>query len=508
MASAFLSTGSDASQKTYHALLLVIVVLLCLLAPLDLAQLIFALIGAVAYYGFQVLQRGTLWDETKLKGKKISPPGSPRVSAKRREQTTAWPKKVVRQDSGNLRQKASRQPEKENGKDPAVAAQLKPSSFPIPAPAFSAKDFNGQVAELLSQIMPTAESHKAVKKLAQAVKVYLLGILPEAQVLGFAHADLSRGKAFGVAVPDVDIVITVNQDALQKRCGSSKPSITRSPEKPEPRKLQKTSLRLCTDALVNAGGFKFRRSAFRGDEPKVTLLAPATFGLMAEAVPLDLSVNAAAPIHNAALLAECGNIDMKAKELIILVRRWVKDRGICHSPKGFLTPYIWSLLAVYFLQVDEEFAILPPLEEFEGLDVFMPGNRSSKSPQAASRLAKDEKSKDVAKMLRSFFEFYANFDWKNENICALRGKREKPPLSLPVHIIENKDGTTEAAPYIEDPFAPKVNLGACMAEWSFMRTREELTRAKAILDKESPSLSELLEPWTPLPDMAEDPEVQ
>ena len=39
-----------------------------------------------------------------------------------------------------------------------------------------------------------------------------------------------------------------------------------------------------------------------------------------------------------------------AEELILVIRRWAKDRGISHAAKGHLSPYAWMLLAVYYLQ--------------------------------------------------------------------------------------------------------------------------------------------------------------
>ncbi|CAK0814322.1 unnamed protein product, partial [Prorocentrum cordatum] len=131
--------------------------------------------------------------------------------------------------------------------------------------------------------------------------------------------------------------------------------------------LEKSAIRAFTDRLVSAGGFKFRRSAFRDQEPKVTLLAPPSLGgASGEAIAVSIFVNAAIPMYSAALLTECGQMDARARALVLLVRRWAKDRGVCHASKGHLSPYQWSLLTIYFLQVGvEEGQILPPLAEFQ-----------------------------------------------------------------------------------------------------------------------------------------------
>lgn len=81
---------------------------------------------------------------------------------------------------------------------------------------------------------------------------------------------------------------------------------------------------------MSSCGFKFRRSAFRGarakghgavgapgEEPKLTLLSPHFQG---EAVPLDVAVNAETPLYQAALHKECAQRDVRATQLILLVR--------------------------------------------------------------------------------------------------------------------------------------------------------------------------------------------
>eukprot|EP00434_Breviolum_minutum_P045657 symbB.v1.2.040984.t1/scaffold7654.1/size10050/1 len=191
----------------------------------------------------------------------------------------------------------------------------------------------------------------------------LASSLPEVEVTGFASSDLSRGRANGVAVPDVDIVIQVRPDRVATKLPSKNVST-------EPRMLQKWALRICADRLVS-GGFKFRRSGFRGNEPKMTLLVPSELKIFETAVPIDISVNALTPLHSAALISECGNLNLQSKELILLIRRWAKDRGICHAPKGHLSPYIWSLLVVYYLQVREE-PLLPPVEDFQAIKDLLP----------------------------------------------------------------------------------------------------------------------------------------
>jgi DNA polymerase sigma len=237
---------------------------------------------------------------------------------------------------------------------------------------------------------------------------------------------------------------------------------------------------------VSAGGFKFRRSAFRGQEPKVTLLVPPSLGIHAEAIPIDFSVNSTTPLYNSALLLQCGQIDLRARDLILLVKRWAKDRGVCHAAKGHLSPYAWNLLTVYFLQVGAaEGPFLPPVE---GLKLSLPPPRQITVPGAASKSS-------VGGLFKEFVHFYNQvFDWHNEVVSVCVGRRACP---APSSLIPSQEDEGNVGPRIEDPFESGRNMGDCTTAASLLRMREELQRAEELLCARGASLAELLEPWVP-----------
>jgi hypothetical protein len=363
--------------------------------------------------------------------------------------------------------------------------------MPIAAPKFEGHDWHSQAVELLSMLGPTPDDENIVARLAKRVEDSLKAIIPEVEVVGFASGSLGRNKAFGVAVPEVDVVANVNPAALVRRLGSKTGNQTIANDE---HKLRKMAIRACTDRLVAAGGFKFRRSAFRGEEPKVTLLAPASFGLADDAIPIDFSVNAATPLHNAALLTECGQMEPRARDLILMVKRWAKDRGICHAAKGHLSPYTWGLLSIFFLQVtDDEGPYLPKLSSFKMASGLM------KNPLANDSTSWSPSSSKVSTgdLFKKFMRFYSTeFDWRTEAISVRAGKRQKPGLNLPIHVVLHGDGTTsEVGPSIEDPFDEAKNLGNVMNSASLVRLREELQRANNLCT--TSSLADLLEPWAP-----------
>lgn len=376
----------------------------------------------------------------------------------------------------------------------------KPSAVPVQAPVFAARGWEAEILELLGRISPTPQSEAAVASIARMVQRAIRPILPEAEVAGFASSNPLNGTAFGVAVPEVDIVISVSpttaQGRLQERFGPYRSSTNAL----DVRKLQKSAIRACTDRLVASGAFKFRRSAFRGSEPKVTLIAllapEVSEGLLtATSIPINISVNALTPLHSAALLTECGQIEPRAKALILLVRRWAKDRGLSHAAKGHLSPYCWALLCIFYLQAgldEEEGALLPPIDGF-AMSSSLAGKSSS--PRAAVQGVCD---KQVGDLFAGFVKFYSKtFNWSKEAISVRLGRRAPPEVTLPLHIVLHEDGhTTEVGPSIEDPFEHGSNLGACTTAASLARLREELDRAHGFCCSGA-SLSELLEPWSP-----------
>lgn len=490
------------------------------IVPFETAQLAFALFGALTYAVLQSIYTRPAHSKAAMSrklGAKNNMATSQRVVSKGR-QTVPQHGFDFNKRSDTPKDRLRRTLHSEQPSNSVTKAALgakpevrKPSLQPIAVRVFQSQGWEAEVEELVEQISPTPEGDRIVQQISAFCEQKIRTIVPEAEVTGFASGDLSRGTAFGVAVPDVDIVVSVCPNILARRLqtrfrkGAMSASRTDSLDM---KRLQKSAIRACTDKLVSSGTIKFRRSAFRGEEPKVTLLVPASFGVFKEAIPVDFTVNGCTPLYNAALLTECGQKDPRTKALILLVRRWAKDRGVCHAAKGHLSPYPWCLLTMYFLQVaDAKHKLLPPVEEFEASLRLMASSGLGHKPRGSpgegsgppwSPPSEDALQKPVGDLLKELFRFYSkSFDWRNEAICVRTGKRGPAGLSLPLHIIvDEADGKSHVGPSIEDPFDPSRNLGSCMNAMSLARLREEIDRADEVCTRGG-SLSELLKPWAP-----------
>eukprot|EP00929_Paragymnodinium_shiwhaense_P018931 TRINITY_DN13068_c0_g1_i1.p1 TRINITY_DN13068_c0_g1~~TRINITY_DN13068_c0_g1_i1.p1 ORF type:complete len:554 (+),score=100.02 TRINITY_DN13068_c0_g1_i1:137-1663(+) len=363
---------------------------------------------------------------------------------------------------------------------------ITPTVQPIQAPVFkSSGGFEDEVAELVSELDATAASNAAVREVASLVQKNIQQVLPEAKVVGLSVSDFSKSKSFGVAVPEVDVVINIHPSVLATRLQGYT-----NTARLDASKLHKAAIRTIAEMLVASGSFKFRRSAFRGTEPKITLVAPPVPGLTAESIPLDLSVNASVPFHNCALIADAGRVEAQAKELILFVRRWARDRGICHAAKGHLGLYVWTLMTIYFLQVNEDdnSRLLPSLLDMGKLKITA----------SESKHDDDLLKPGVGALFKSFLKFYTStFNWRTEAVSIFAAKRSTPPVGMPLHVIPQDGGEGVAvAPSIVDPFDQTRNLSDNMTEKSLTRLKEEFARA-AELCQQNASLSEVLQLWSP-----------
>jgi hypothetical protein len=459
--------------------------ILCAVLPLEISHLFAAVIGALAYMFVHSLQP-SVQRQPKLKTSFKKQAGEKTEKPWHHEPCDAH---VASRPSNSQTRSSDRSAAgKLSYQSTVVSTQTtpkpevrKPSAVPVQAPTFNATEWKAEVEELVQRIVATKESDAAVAAIAMSIRRSLAPVLPDATVVAFACSNPLSSHAFGVAVPEVEVVLMSSEASKNNR-----PNTDAS-------KIQKAIIRNCTDRLVGNAGFKFRRSGFRGLEPKVTLLAPVQgtkrdgeTGEPETSIPISLTVNATTPSRNFSLLEVCSKLNPVAKDLVLLVRRWAKDRGISHAAKGNLSPYCWTLLTVYYLQVNGEETVLPPLASF------------IKNGQLPAILTPENRSPHISELFKGFFKFYASlFDWRNEAISIRLGQRAPPPLGLPLHIILDSNGkNTLVGPSVEDPFQPTSNLADCMTWRSFERIQEELARAFQLCSQGS-SLTFLLEPWAP-----------
>jgi hypothetical protein len=177
----------------------------CALLPLDISQMSFAILGAILY---AMLQNSDHFTPKKPAALAKKPP-----AAYANQMRNAPPRPM------HIAKVQGRATEAVHNKIPApsVPEVRKASVLPIAAPTFQSRGWDAEVQELLLQITPTAATEEIVNQLASVVGQTIKTIIPEVEMFGFASGNLNFGKAFGVAVPEVDIVATVSPQALFSR---------------------------------------------------------------------------------------------------------------------------------------------------------------------------------------------------------------------------------------------------------------------------------------------------
>jgi len=226
-------------------------------------------------------------------------------------------------------------------------------------------------------------------------------------------------------------------------------------------------------------------------------MAPAQPPSADFAIPFELGINSRVPMYNMALLSECERMEPRAKELILLVRRWAKDRGVCFAAKGHLSPYLWTILTIYFLQVGvaEEGPLLPPLRKFR-LSSVLYGEPANEADGWTTPFYAGAR-KTTAALFKEFFAFYnQKFSWQHEAIAIRLGERAPPDPALSRTMLRDGRGKAEDAPTIENPFEAKQNLSSTMSSSGVARLREEILRADKLCT-ENGTLNGLLELWAP-----------
>jgi hypothetical protein len=320
------SIGELQLRGDVRSLSVVAAATLCSFLPLSASNLISLMIGVAMFLLAQALQP-SVDRSPKLAAK----PGRLEAEGTPKGKPGSGPKPQPRKPNGRQRHQDSPKAANKAPVDPPQKVEVwKPSVAPVQAPTFSGQGWEAEIEELLLQITPTTETNETVAEIALAVKRVVAPLLPGAEVTGFVGASLSSGKAFGVAVPEVDIVISATPESM-----ASRSPVKQGGGEKTPLQLRKSTVRSCTDRLVSEASFRFRRSSFRGEEPKVVIISPQAL----HSVPMSLSVNTVTPVYTAALLAECVRLEPRTQSVVLLVKRWAKDRGLCHVARGHFPLY-------------------------------------------------------------------------------------------------------------------------------------------------------------------------
>eukprot|EP00928_Gymnodinium_smaydae_P025734 TRINITY_DN20409_c0_g1_i2.p1 TRINITY_DN20409_c0_g1~~TRINITY_DN20409_c0_g1_i2.p1 ORF type:complete len:490 (+),score=27.52 TRINITY_DN20409_c0_g1_i2:46-1470(+) len=262
--------------------------------------------------------------------------------------------------------------------------------------------------------------------------------------------------------------------------------------KRDTRAFAKQVLHILCDILVDTGNF-VRDHERNGADPFV-LVVPATKLGTKRDVIANVFLNDPVVGWQFVLDAACHRLGAHEAKLAFFVRRWAWDRGIAESRKGYLSPFTWTLLVLYFLrhrpprheeETDDGAVVVDWFAEFisfyskrllntqERISVSADSYACGDAARARSSAYADG---DLQSTLRS--SFFVGYE-------HIRGASAEDDLS-------------RTLPFIENPFDRNFDLGASMGASNVFGLWEELWRASELLeDRSSVSLAQLLSKCLP-----------
>mmetsp|Transcript_77738 Transcript_77738/g.141403 ORF Transcript_77738/g.141403 Transcript_77738/m.141403 type:complete len:844 (-) Transcript_77738:55-2586(-) len=178
---------------------------------------------------------------------------------------------------------------------------------------------------------------------------------------------------------------------------------------------------------------------------------------------IDLSACNTRPQKNTRLLKAYGMIHERVGELIVAVKLWAKDAGLCGAKNGHLSSYALVLMVIYFLQVMESIC-LPCLQDGGSKDSSFESDEGAKARVKACPMPGCPALEASFEMLLGgFFAFYAGtggpwgftaFDWGSEVVSVRLGRRERRDSDV-FSLLNGRDAHRL---HIEDPFELNRNL--------------------------------------------------
>ena len=152
------------------------------------------------------------------------------------------------------------------------------------------------------------------------------------------------------------------------------------------------------------------------------------------------------------MLKAYASLDPTAQAFAVLVKLWAKGEHLCGPKEGHLSSYALTLLALYFLQVDDSVQMpCLPTEMFDG--------KTNTPPEHNIRWSCPL---PLPVLVCRFFHFYAStFAWGNEVVSVRVGQR----MDIGNECFQNLHGRwVSYRLHVEDPFLLHRNLNCVLKE--------------------------------------------
>jgi len=182
---------------------------------------------------------------------------------------------------------------------------------------------------------------------------------------------------------------------------------------------------------------------------------------------VDLSCHNTAPLHNTKLLKAYSVLDDNVRDLVIAVKIWAKDLGVCGASRSHLSSYALTLMAIYFLQVHPK--ILMPMLPVQAFKEDSDDEIGAQKVQAARSSWRC--TLNLGQLYLRFFQFYTEvFTWGSE-VCSVRLAQRRDASEI--HLQKLK-GRHHQRLHVEDPVDETRNLNCVLGEMQELQLREAI----------------------------------
>lgn len=211
---------------------------------------------------------------------------------------------------------------------------------------------------------------------------------------------------------------------------------------------------------------------------------------------VDISCHNQQALRNTRLLHAYSRLSDTVTDFVVAVKLWAKAAQVCGATDRNLSSYAFTLMAVYYLQVDHKVNFQLPCLPTAAFDN---GRHGAEDPEILPilRYWKAPEGVGVLVLLRGFFRFFGRatdvdgdtnaspFLWGREVVSVRLGRRERAnlgrtPETDPFLQLPHRWGSRI---HIEDPFELDRNLHCVLTIERELRLREALGEALAKLER-------------------------
>lgn len=184
---------------------------------------------------------------------------------------------------------------------------------------------------------------------------------------------------------------------------------------------------------------------------------------------VDLSFQNTAPFRNTQLLRAYASLSTSVRELVTLIKLWAKFEGVCGAPERHLSSYSFTLMVIYFLQVDPQVKMpVFPTADFTGDQELPECARSWQCPLT------------LPVLIVRFFEFYVTeYRWGQEVVSVRNGQRiDASDVRNDQRVyVQLRSSKNSSMPHIEDPILLDKNLNYVLGSQQNTVLRNKLCSA-------------------------------